>query len=249
MKASKIIVIPLFLLVLYASSGCAETQSNGMTVQQIFLDEPTLKMVVAVSKGDFSDADKERAKGANVNAIGTDGFTPLLWVIHTTNKLGKIEYLLKAGANPNYKDPENNESAMSWAAEDESPELLQLLLKYNGDTNLKGPAFDEPIICIAVKSFRDKNVKLLLASGADVNLSDRIGRTAADIAAGVGRFDLVIYFLNNGLNHNLQGLARSVEASYVDKQEQPNKDKVIEMLKKRGAIFPALKPKAKRHGE
>src|SRR5258708_4113430 len=119
--------------------------------------------------------------------------------------------------------------------------LLALLLKYKGDPDMLGPR-DAPLLFTAVQQQRDDNIKLLVGSGADVNWTDRHKDTAANQAIDYARFDLIVYFLDHGLNSNLQDLASEVESCIVpaNSDAQREKEKVIEMLKARGVKFPAF---------
>ncbi len=158
---------------------------NGMTVEQAFTDKRTAAMVDAVSHGRFKEADKQLAAGADVNAVGKDGLSPLLWVMHTADDdMGKMEYLLKAGANPNYRAEGHGVSAMSWAAKSSKKPLL-LLLRYKGDPDLLGPR-DIPLLYQAALSFRRDVIEVLLDHGADINNHAHWGETVGDAAAGGG---------------------------------------------------------------
>ena len=80
----------------------------------------------AASKGRFSDADKELIAGADINAVGAENISPLLWVMSASSlDLQCIEYMLKKGANPNYRTP-GGSSAMYLAAGGQYPRLLEL---------------------------------------------------------------------------------------------------------------------------
>lgn len=226
------------------TASYAETQVSGRSVRDTFADERVASLVIAVSNGDYGEADKALKSGADVNAVGVEGLTPLLWVMGTTLNVGKIEYLLKAGANPNYRDAKSMVSPMYLAAGGERADILELLLKYKGDPNLVGPG-DELLLMVAVAQFRDKNIDLLLNYGVDINRSDKQNKTAANDAAIYGRYDLVVKLLEHGLTYDLQGLARTVDMTKVrsGSEAQRWKDKVIEMLKARGAKFPAFIPR------
>lgn len=218
---------------------------NGMSVEQAFTDKRVSSLVDSVSHGHFKEADKQLAAGAEANAVGKDGLSPLLWVIHATEyDLEKMEYLLKAGANPNYinTDPTSvgrGDSAMSWAAHQSSLKPLRLLLRYKGDPNLLGPSGD-PLLYQAALSGRKDVIDVLLEHEADINIEASFrGDTVGNPAARGGDFELVAYLLERGLSYNLQGLAKSVDGSSGDKAI---KAKVIDMLKARGAKFPAFNP-------
>lgn len=228
---------------LMVTASCAETKVGGKNVQESFADQRVAALVAAVSAGNFDEADKAHKSGADINAVGVDGLSPLLWVMGTTMNTSKIEFMLKKGADPNYRDNERQASAMSLAAGGDRPDILKLLLQYKGDPNLLGPR-GETMMMIAVSQLRDKNLDLLLMHGANINQTDRHRETVANKATGYGRYDLVAKFLDADLNENLQELAKDVEITKVppESAQQQWKEKVIEMLKARGAKFPAFVP-------
>ena len=234
-------------LAVAVAGACGPVRYGGMSVQEAFPDERVVRMVEAASRGDLGAVDAEIKAGADVNYVGTDGISPLLWVMVEARRRGDLtglEHLLKAGADPNYRDEERKASAMALAAGGDRPRILELLLKHKGDPNLIGPG-GEPLLHIAAGEFRRANIDLLLRYGGDINIHTKIGNTtAAHVAARLGRFDLAAYLLEKGLSYNLQGLARAVEARHVppDSEAQRWKNKVIEMLKERGVKFPAFVP-------
>lgn len=235
----------------FPAVGCAGPKLGGMTIHQAFPDDRVAKMIRATVDEEFDEAEKQIKAGADVNFIGTDEISPLIWVMfeaRRSNDLDGLEYLLKAGANPNYRAKQMlHESAMSIAAGGDHLRILELLLKNKGDPNLLGPG-DDPILSIAVFERRRRNVEMLLKYGADINAPKRDGENIASQAAGLAEFELVAFLLEQGLTYNLQDLAKDVEI----RQVPPNSDarrwqnKVIEMLKARGVKFPAFVPN-KRH--
>lgn len=228
---------------LIMTTNCAEARVGGKSVRDVFSDRYVASLVATVSDGNFDAADKALQSGADINAVGAEGLTPLLWVMGTTLNVGKIEYLLKKGADPNYRDEERQASAMSLAAGGDRPDILELLLQYKGNPNLLGPSGDT-MLMIAVSQLRDKNIDFLLKYGANINQTDRHHETVGNKAAGYGRYDLVAKFLDIGLAYDLPGLAKDVELTRVppNSEQQHWKEKVIEMLKAHGAKFPAFVP-------
>jgi len=81
-----------------------DTKIGNMTVRQAFPDERVARLVTAVVDADFDEANQQIKVGADVNYIGTDGITPLIWVMiqaRRDNDLDGLEFMLERGANPN----------------------------------------------------------------------------------------------------------------------------------------------------
>lgn len=237
--------VVLFIVLFMAMVGCAARNGAGMSAAEAFSDPRVAELAAAAASRDFSKADKQLAAGADINFIGKEGISPLLWVMSASsfNQSG-MEYMLKNGANPNYRVSQRNASAMYFAAGGQYPHMLVLMLKYGGDPNLVGEG-DKAMLAVAADEYRKENIEILLKSGADINRLDKRGYSAAQQAVAGGHYDLVAYFLERGLTANLQFLAKGVEARVIDpdSDQQVWKNKVIEMLKARGAKFPAFDPK------
>ncbi|MFC7519105.1 ankyrin repeat domain-containing protein [Herbaspirillum sp. GCM10030257] len=241
LKIHKCLFFAIVGVLILFLAGCAASRLGGKTVRETFPTESVASFVNAVSAGDYADAEKLIKADVNVNAVGVDGISPLLWIMGTTLDVTKIEYMLKAGADPNYRDSKSKASAMSIAAGGNRLDILEALLKNKGDPNLVGPR-EENLLMIAAGQFREKNIEMLLKYGADINGHDRHQATVAIKAARLGRFDWVADFLNQGLTYNLQGLAKSVEVRQVppNSGQQRWKEKVIEVLKAKGVTSPTF---------
>ena len=239
----RILKASVALLFVFLGASCANVQTNvaGKPPGYYFETAEVAALVTAIANGKFDEADQALKAGADVNAVGAEGMSPLLWVMGTTLNLNKIEYLLKAGANPNYQSAPWLISPMHLAAGGNRSDILELLLKHRGDPNLPGRR-GQTLLMVAVMQFRDKNVELLLRYGADISQTDERGESVAATAAGMGRFDQVVFFLERGLKYDVRSLARSVDVRQVpaNSEAQRWKDKAIEILKARGATFPTL---------
>lgn len=241
MKAVNIRWMLVIVLWGIAMSGVeAATQVGGMTIEQAFPDPRVVHLVEAASSGDANQVKAKIKAGADVNYVGTKGMTPLVWLYFQNRQRG-IEFLLDDGADPNYREPVRGVSILSMAAHDNETELLELLLKHKGNPDLVGPD-GRSLLQLAVFARNRKSIDLLLQYGANVNLVDSRNETAANTAVGFGQFDVAAQFLERGLVHNLQDLAKDVEISTVPQYSDAQrwKEKVIEMLKARGVKFPAF---------
>lgn len=67
---------------------------------QYFADQPqTIQLCKAIEEGSVEKVDQAIADGADVNAIGLDHMTPLMWAFPSSFEV--FEHLLRKGANPN----------------------------------------------------------------------------------------------------------------------------------------------------
>ncbi|MBO3273848.1 ankyrin repeat domain-containing protein [Pseudomonas schmalbachii] len=236
---SKFYRLLILMLTLSIMNSCAASREvGGMTSRDAFDDPRVVQMVEAASNGDFKEVDAQIKAGANVNAVGKEGITPLIWQVYLRN-VRATEKLLQEGANPNYRDEKHHASALYLAVDAGRVDLLDILLRYKGDPNLLGPQGDS-LLHKAVMSFCRDCVELLVERGADVNIARADGDTPANVAVGMAEFDLIVYFLEHGLHDNLQDLAFDLQSRVVppDSEAQRLKDKVIEMLKARGVQYP-----------
>ena len=78
------------------SASCSEPTFGKMTVHDAFKDPLVAEMVEAASNGQLSVLDAKIRAGANVNYIGTEGITPLMWVIPMNHHSGS--------ADPRFRD-------------------------------------------------------------------------------------------------------------------------------------------------
>ena len=221
-------------------TSCVDGQVAGMTPEEAFTTPHTAEFVRAVMREDYDEADKLLRQGVNVNAEGGEGLTPLFWamVAERNPDVEKLEYLLKAGANPNHQEPKYHGSAIYIAVDTNQPKLLKLFLKYGGNPSLVGRGHfgeDWSLLSIAALNGQDEIIKILVAAGADVNWLDEQGFSAAFRAIGSGRYDLAAYLLEHGLTAGLDKLERGAKGRVVSSNMQAWKDKVILMIQERRA--------------
>lgn len=236
-----------FTLGILMTAGCQETKFGDMTAARAFVDPRDAQLAEAAAQGDVAKVEQLLRSGANAQAVGVDGVTPLIWAVASGNVEG-AKTLLLSGANPNHK-MRWDESAMSIAVVSKDATLLKLLLQHKGDPNLRSTS-NEPLLHMAVRHKLDypasQSLDVLLEYGADINTL--YGRSsAASTAVSLGRFDLAAYLLERGTTIALEDMAMGVEIRRIRPQSEQNawKEKVIQMLKERGIKFPVLPPKTK----
>lgn len=226
--------------------GCATSLLGGMSLGAAFPDAKTQQLIDAAMSKNEGRAKILVLQGANPNAVGTDGILPLVWVIaHDSAPWDRTRILLEIGADPNRKFTErpkpSEDSVMYLAAGSEKLELLEMLLKHGGDPNVSAKN-GETALMHAAQEGLDSNIKLLLSHGADTNGHDVTGRGAPYSALTYARFDLVVFFLNNGYTYDLHKLAESAEIRVVDSNSPycTWKVKALTLLRDKGIQFPLV---------
>ena len=244
-----------------AAAGLFTTQCAGRKQGEAYQNQQAVAVVRAAARGDATAvASLVAHTPALANWLEDGAVPPLLWAICADSVEG-FEALLKAGADPNLGGKgsgrgdangngrkehgsiiERGWSATVMAAGSGRPDFLRLALRHGGDANAgrgeREP--NRPLLKAAEAGLLD-NVKTLIDAGADINAHDR-GGSALDYAiGGRGRFDIAVWLLEHGYNHDLAGLARGAEIRHVRREgeQQRWKETLIGMLRERGLVFPA----------
>lgn len=147
-------------------------------VQNYALEE----FVDAAFEGNINTIRDTISQGIDINAISSNGEAALHKAIRM-NHLSIVKMLLKAGANPNLKEEEQEYSplmiALNWSNVDWA--IFQALLEAGADINSRASR-GETALMLAVFKLNLKAVEKLLELGADVNDRDISGNTALAIA-------------------------------------------------------------------
>ena len=126
----------LGLLLLLISALTAACTGTKMKANAYFENVNAAALADAAAAGDEAAIGRAMAKGADPNAKGTAGITPLLYVLAETRNKNGIRGLLRRGADPNYISP-NGISPMLAVAQGKDPELLSIFLEGGGNPNLQ----------------------------------------------------------------------------------------------------------------
>ena len=140
-------------------------------------------------------------EGQSANGDGSRCYSPLMRAMPS---MEMVSYLIKQGADVNYKDP-CGFYALHEAARFGYVEIADLLIRQGANVNSRGTAGNTPLI--QAKGLPMQT--LLLANGADVNVSNAYGQTAL--------MDLVITI---AASHPADGEKRLLQL--LDKGAEPN---------------------------
>jgi ankyrin repeat protein len=205
-------------LSIMATGACAVSDKTHalfelkrMTAGRYYTAPSQIMLITALGKGDLQAAQKAIDQGADINAIGNDGMTPLFWALGKQNLPG-VRFLLKHGANPNqithWRDQAGLEQAASaphLAAIMGSADFLRAVLDGGGDPNLvEDQRTNETPIYSAILHQRRANVDLLLQQGADINHRNLSGATPINYAVNTNHYSLAIHLLQSGADPKIQ---------------------------------------------
>ena len=118
-------------LLLGLFTACSAGGTN-MKAEQFF--EPKMvSLLKSIQKKDLSTANLLITEGIDLNVLGNEGITPLLWLITQKDKKS-AQLALDLGANPNFKDGDGD-IAVNFVVGGDDPEWLKMLLAAGGNPN------------------------------------------------------------------------------------------------------------------
>jgi ankyrin repeat protein len=220
-------VMLLIWLPLTACSAHPEERAlrelQQMQARDYFEDPLQRALIEAVEGRDASKVRTVLEQGADVNAVGREGMTPLFWALAKQN-LDGFKVLLEAGADPNvvvslpehFQEPKAG--AMEMAARLESTEYLRALLESGGNPNtIVNEEWQMPVLYRAIMSRRLNNVETLLEHGADINHQDKSGATPLMQSVTARQFEIALFLLRQGADPTIEVNTGSSVIDFVRK--------------------------------
>ena len=166
----KPICIVALATVMICISGCGP-EAKKPTAREAF--EATEKLMSAWDKDIKSlRADYIRvliSEGADVNASGSAGWTPLMAAARHSSTPKSVQLLIEKGAELEARDTDGWTPLMVAAQFSSTPEIVQLLLEKGADVNARDTTGFTPLMFAAGKSSTPAFVELLFDHGAQVN--------------------------------------------------------------------------------
>ena len=212
-----LVVLPLCLQFGLFVNGLRTFHSRvGWEAAEYFKDPDVVALCEAIESDDLEEIDHLVASGADVNAKGKDGMTPLLWAF-PDDRLPRFEKMLELGSSPNEPiDGDLNTrgtfrpgmTVTHIAAGSKSEGQFEAVMKHGGDPNLVDDRDQAPLSLIVAsfslpESLRLKRIRILLDAGADVDFVDGSGMTPAMTAVSRGRFQEALLLLEAGASMDI----------------------------------------------
>lgn len=246
-------VITLLSCGAVASGGEGPIRVAGRTAQEMFSDPRVAALADAAATGRIDEVERLVTAGVAVDALGYEDATPLTFAMlaNGPNSTQGMEALLKLGANPNHRKADaryvGGWPIVLFLSRAENPALLEVMLKYGANPDTREPVelasareFPYEGDSLLIKSvMRPGNVRALLRHDVDVNLrpqerpSAMGGRTAADMAASLGQFEVVELLLAQGANA-FNDIGHALQARRWSPDVEPRRVAILRQLHAKG---------------
>ena len=246
----------------------------GWQAEDYFEDPKSIELCHAIEKNDITAMEQLIASGADVNSIGKQGMTPLLWAF-PDHKPERFVCLLKHGANPNiflesdfgtnnlpfHPYPEGGRSlddrgchagqtVTHLACRSPVIEYMRQVFQHGGDAMIVDKKTKEvPLDIVLDRSLTDvkSRVEILIAKGADVNrFCDYTLQYPVTQAVHYHKYDVALLLLEAGADPN--ATRRRDESKIVHTLLRHELDQIADMPEFE-ADFRALVDWLKEHGQ
>ncbi|MBC8290762.1 MAG: hypothetical protein H8E37_10645 [Planctomycetes bacterium] len=213
-----LVVLPLLLRFGLFVNGLRTFHSRiGWEASEYFKDPEVVALCEAIESDNLEEIDRLVASGADVNAKGKDGMTPLLWAF-PDDRLPRFEKMLELGANPNVPITGDLNSRGTFrpsmtvihiAAGSKFEGQFEAVMKHGGDPNLVDDRDQAPLNLIVgsfslPESLRLKRIRILLDAGADLDfVGGMSGMTSAMNSVSRGKFQEALLLLEAGASMDI----------------------------------------------
>ena len=198
-------------------------QKVGWKARDFFTEKDVIKLCQAIEANDLNKIDELIVAGVDVNSIGKDNMTPLLWAF-PDNQFDRFKKLLDAGANPNIQISTNlnliraftaGESVSHRVAETWFPKYFEETITHGMNYYLKDEG-GRDVVYVLMRSSRTEELiprfKLLLDHGWDINHPGWCGDNALLMSIQHERYALAFFLLENGADYNYYNPTTQVKA-------------------------------------
>ena len=170
-RAARRFGVPLLLLALSSGPSLAEPRLGRKGASAVFGNEAVSQLITAALRHDSRAVERAVVGGANVNAIGESGITPLEWV-ELSGDEAAMTLLLEHGADPDlFKQLHDDEVGLQpplWIAIDKgNTKALEVLLRHKANPNLEFGNLTP--LMLSVQEDHLDCAEMLLHFGADIN--------------------------------------------------------------------------------
>lgn len=154
------------------------------------------KLFKAVQDNDLVKIEELLTKGANLNVLDKDGYSPLRYAIKK-NDINLVKFLIEKGADVNFKYKSDGFPLSSAISSVVDINIFKLLIEKGADVNEKYGLYSTSLI-YALSWGHIEVAKILIEKGADVNAKANNRLTALDYAINNDALDVAKILLKKG---------------------------------------------------
>ena len=178
MKHTTLIKTLAVIAIAAALTGCSRDEEAKAFIKQCESknESPALEALSMKDNGLFEAV---VALGADVNILGRDNVTALMWASRTGNKK-QVQILLNAGAETNVYSTEGM-GPLEYAVLSRNAQVVDMIAKAGADVNHVNRGDQTPLITAAAANDY-KTITVLVLNGAIVDWQDSNGDTALTYA-------------------------------------------------------------------
>ena len=212
----------IFAVCILSFTSCAQRSiyETIWNAEEYFTDPQIVALCKAIEKEDIPEIDRLVAEGADVNARGKDGMTPLLWAYPAGENA--LEQILEHGADPNTQYfnefgsrgmVEKGDSLLFVAIKSTRPSneknaekfhnYIDILLKHGANPNQMQAVFEMPPLWNAIRFKNHEAAEKLIKAGADIDFKDDVGRSLISYAAGLNAHLVLRILIENGADYRV----------------------------------------------
>jgi len=204
-RAARRFGVPILLLALSSGLSLAEPTLGRKSASASFGSAAISQLIASALRHDSRGVERALIGGADINAIGASGITPLEWVELSGDEASMV-MLLEHGANPDlFKPLESGEVGLQpplWIAIDKSnTKALEVLLRHKANPNLEFGNLTP--LMLAVQEDHLECAELLLKFGADINAKVGVSN-ALTRSMTRANFKAALWVLRHGFTRDLE---------------------------------------------
>lgn len=192
------------------------------------VQEPPL--IRAAQRGDIAEVRRLIAKGANVNAANSLGYTALMFAAYKAQ--GAVPDLLSAGVNVNAENTIEGVTALTLACQFRRLEVVKELVEHGANVNVRLKHGPTPLVA-AAGSCSVPLVRYLLQNGASVTVDTDSSRGTPLVSAVYGGcLGVATVLINAGADVNARNGAGDTALAIA---EDNHDARMVRLLRRAGA--------------
>lgn len=242
MKILKVLITLLVSALALPACASYSQQPSGY-----FDDDAQLALIEAANRGDRKAMQRALDQGADPNAMGEDGMTPLFWSVTMQPNIEAVRYMLAHGGDPNLvtvdeEAPGNSKAILLYQAyKNANPEFIEAVLEAGADpdTLIDG---HHTLLFEPLTDKRIEHIQALIEHGAAANFLGKFNYSPIFNAVLGNEYKTALVLLESGADPELEDQnersAMSVIKNNHDRKSGSSQayDDFIEALKEKGYL-------------